>query len=794
MKYGYFDNEKREYIIDKVDVPTSWTNYLGVERNCAVVNQTAGGYMFHKSPEHHRMTRFRGNAIPMDRPGFDIYFRDQEDADYWSATWQPVAKPLDQATYRCAHGLSYSRYYGEYKKIQSELRLSIPLGEDVLLWDLKVKNTDEKERTLRIFSFSEFSFHAISSDNQNFQMSMYSAGADYKDGIIEQYLFYEPGKEQYFTASFEPDGFDTLRDQFIGLYHTETNPQAVIKGQCSGLCEEGNNHCGSLMKEITLSPGEEVRFIYMLGTGNREKAREVREKYRDLKEVDRSYEEMANMWEDKLSRLQVQTPNEGMNTLLNTWTLYQSEINVMFSRFASFIETGGRTGLGYRDTAQDAMTIPHSNPKKCKERMIQLLRALTKEGYGVHLFEPEWFDPEAEPENSDSPTVVPVPLENRVHGIDQACSDDALWLVPSIIEYLKETGDTDFLTMVLGYANGGEDSVYDHMKTILEFSHREVGASGICKGLRADWNDCLNLGGGESALVSFLHYWAITNFLELAKYLGKEEDVKHFTKMAKTVEEACKQLWNGKWYLRGYTKDGTAIGGKEDKEGKIHLESNAWAVLSGAAPVDKGQIALDSIKEHLFTPYGIRLNAPAYTVRNDDIGFVTRVCPGLKENSSIFSHPNPWVWAAECKLGNGDQAMEYYDALSPYNQNDQIETRQAEPYSYCQFIMGPDHTAFGRARHPFMTGTGGWAYFSATRYILGIRPGFEELVIDPCIPKDWEGFSVIRKWRSATYIIKVKNPDKVAKGVKTIEIDGLKVDKIPMFKDDKIHNIVVTMG
>ena len=797
MKYGHFDNEKKEYVIDNVALPASWTNYLGVKDTCVVINHTAGGYMFYKSPEYHRVTRFRGNAVPMDRPGHYVYIRDNDNGDYFSISWQPVGKPLDKAEYKCRHGLSYSIYECLYDKIKASQKMSVPIDDDMELWDVVIKNTDDKPRNLSVFSFCEFSFHHIMIDNQNFQMSLYCAGSSYDKGIIEYDLFYEEFGYQYFASNFEPDGFDCLRDKFIGLYHTEDNPVAVMNGQCSGSFEKGNNHCGSLQKNIVLQPGEEVRLIFMLGEGNREQGEKIKKKYSDLANVDKEYKQLEEYWEEKLSRLQIKTPNEGMNTMINIWNLYQSEVNIMFSRFASFIEVGGRTGLGYRDTAQDAMTIPHSNPDKCKERIVQLLNGLVSEGYGLHLFSPEWFEEKKDKKKPfKSPTVIPgINKKDIIHGIEDACSDDALWLVPSIVEYIKETGEIEFADMEINYADKGRDTVYDHMKSILDFSAREVGKTGVCKGLRADWNDCLNLGGGESAMVSFLHYWAINNFIELAKYLGRQDDVQKYTEMAAKVKKVCdEQLWDGDWYIRGITKNLKKIGTKEDKEGKVHLESNAWAVLSGASDYEKGIKAMDSVHDYLATPYGIMLNAPSYTVPDDDIGFVTRVYPGLKENGSIFSHPNPWAWAAECVLGRGDRAMEYYNSLCPYLQNDMIEIRESEPYSYCQFVVGKDHTAFGRARHPFMTGSGGWSYFSATRYMLGIRPDFETLNINPCIPSDWKEFSVTRKWRGATYNLQVLNPDSVMKGVKTIKLNGEEVDAINVQLKGSINEVEVVLG
>ena len=796
MRYGYFDNKNREYVIDRLDIPTSWTNYLGVRDMCTVINHTAGGYTFYKSPEYHRVTRFRPNAIPMDRPGHYVYLRDDEDGDYWSVSWQPVGKSFDEAKYLCRHGMSYTVYECDYKGIHAEQKLSIPIDDTVELWDVKIKNNSDKARKLSIFSYLEFSFHHIEMDNKNFQMSMYAAGSSYEDGIIEHDLFYEEFGYQYFTSSFEPDSFDCLRDKFIGLYRTEDNPIAVERGICGGTFEKGNNHCGALHKKIELSPGEEIRVVFMLGEGKREVGKVIREKYSNLDNVDKAYKDLRDFWNNKFEALQIDTPNEGMNTLINTWTLYQAEINVMFSRFASFIEVGGRTGLGYRDTSQDAMTVPHSNPEKCKQRIVELLRGLVSKGYGLHLFQPEWFDPDTEVKPFKSPTVVPTPkVSDMIHGLEDTCSDDALWLIPTIVEYIKETGEIEFLDKELSYADGGEGTVYEHMTKILDFSAEQVGATGVCKGLRADWNDCLNLGGGESALVSFLHYHAINNFLEIARLKDRKEDIEKYEAMAQKVKKVCDEvLWDKEWYIRGITKNGSKIGTMEDEEGKIHLESNSWAVLSGAASKDKGIQAMDSVYKYLFTPYGIMLNSPAYTKPNEDIGFVTRVYPGLKENASIFSHPNPWAWAAECKLGRGDRAMEFYNALCPYYQNDMIEIREAEPYSYCQFIMGKAHTAFGRARHPFMTGTGGWAYFSATRYMLGIRPQFDELIIDPCIPGEWDGFKAQRKWRGTTYRIVVENPNHVMKGIKEIYLDGIKVDKISIGEKGRTYDVKVIMG
>ena len=792
MRYGYFDNASREYVIDRVDVPASWTNYIGLKDFYGVFNHTAAGYVLYKSPEYHRITRFRPNG-PVDGPGHYVYLRDNDTGDFWSVSWQPVGKPKEH--YSCRHGLSYSKYLCDYSGINAQQTLFAAIDDPVEIWDVRLRNDSGKKRNLSVFSYLEFSFHQIPMDNQNFQMSLYATGSRYEDGIIEEDLYYEEDGFQFFTADFTPDGFDCCRDAFLGDYRTERNPQAVETGKCSGSFRKGGNHCGALMKTITLEPGQEQRLLFLLGEGGLETGRTMRRKYTQQR-VNRDFAETAKFWDERLKCLQVSTPSEAMNTELNIWNLYQSEINVMFSRFTSFIEVGGRVGLGYRDTAQDAMMVVHADPEGCKKRIVQLLKALTYEGYGLHLFEPRWFEPEEKQQSFKSPTVVPTPDKSQiVHGLKDACADDALWLVSSIVQYVRETGDVGFVDTVVRYADGGEGTVYDHMKRILDFSAKQVGAHGICKGLRADWNDCLNLGGGESAMVSFLHHWAICNFVELAKKLGRNGDAEHYETMAAAVKKISRQeLWDGQWFIRGITAKGRKIGTQADTEGRVHMESNTWAVLSGVADPEQGKLAMDAVDEYLYTPYGLMLNAPCFTVPDDDIGFVTRVYPGLKENGSIFSHPNPWAWCAEAVLGRGSRAMKFYDALCPAMQNDRIEVRKAEPYSYCQFISGRDHTTFGEAHHPFMTGSAGWAYYAATQYLLGVRPEFDSLTVDPCIPADWKEFTVDRIWRGAEYRIRVTNPKGVEKGVAEIRLNGETVDSIPVQAPGSVSEIEVIMG
>ena len=798
MRYGHFDNENREYVIDRVDVPVSWTNYLGVKDLCTVISHNAGGYSFYKNSEHGRVTRFRPNGVPLDRPGHYVYLRDHESGQYWSVSWQPVGKDLAKAKYETRHGLSYSKFSCDYQDLKAEQTLFIPVEDDVELWDVKIRNTGSKPRDISVFGYCEFSFHHIEIDNQNLQMSLYASGTSYADGVIEYDFYYEPWTFHYFASNFDPDSYDTMRDAFLGSYRTETNPISVEQGKCHGSTELGGNHCGALQKRLTIAPGEEARIVFMLGVGNRAQGKEIKRKYSEAANVDKAFAALKQYWAQKLAIFQCKTPHAGLDTMVNTWTLYQAETCVVWSRFASFIEVGGRTGLGYRDTSQDIMSVVHTNPAKVRQRIVELLKAQVSAGYGLHLFDPDWFDPEKQKAPTfKSPTIAhPPDRKSLVHGIDHTCSDDALWIVVSICEYVKETGDVALFNEVVTFADEGEATVYEHLKRALDFSAEQVGKTGICKGLRADWNDCLNLGGGESAMVSFMHHWALRAFVEAAEHLGCKDDAQKYQEMAETVRAACeKELWDGEWYLRGITAKGLKVGSHENEEGKVFIESNTWAVVSDTASPERGRKAMDAVDQHLYSKYGIHLLWPAYSKPDDDIGFMGRVYKGIKENAAIFSHPNPWAVIAECKLGRGERAMKFYDSLLPYNQNDMIEIREAEPYSYCQFVMGKEHTAFGRARHPWLTGSGGWNYTAATRWILGIRLGFDGLVVDPCIPAEWKEFEVTRQWRGATFHISVKNPKGVEKGVKSVSLNGKPVNgAVAPQAAGSVNRVEVVMG
>jgi N,N'-diacetylchitobiose phosphorylase len=446
------------------------------------------------------------------------------------------------------------------------------------------------------------------------------------------------------------------------------------------------------------------------------------------------------------------------------------------------------------------MSVIHSNPTKCRSRILELLHAQSEAGYGMHLFDPKVFGPDIEtPPDVPSPTVVPTPsAASLIHGLEDTSSDSHLWLVPTIVEYVKETGDLGFLDLEVPFAEGTPATVYQHLVAALDFSAAQVGANGVALGLRADWNDCLNLGGGESALVTFLHAWAIRSFLEVAHHLGRTDDVERLTAELERIRGvANSQLWDGSWWLRGYTGDGVRIGSEDNAEGKIFLEHQPWPVIAGITSDERGRAAMDSVRDLLGSRYGTHLNWPAFTEVDDTVGFVTRVYPGVKENAAIFSHPNAWPIIAEAILGRGDAAMAFYDSILPYHQNDLIEVRLAEPYVYAQFVYGRDHEFFGRAENPWLTGTAGWMYTAVTKWILGIRPTMEGLLVDPCIPTAWDGFEVRRRWRGATYLITVRNPDHVSRGVASVSVDGVPGDPsapIPAQRPGAEVRVEVTLG
>jgi N,N'-diacetylchitobiose phosphorylase len=722
----------------------------------------------------------------MDRPGRYVYVRDDETGEFWSISWQPVAKDLNKAKYKCAHGLSYSRFECEYKGISATETVFIPLNEDCEVWAVNITNKTKKARKLSVFSYQEFGFKRHEADVQSF---LYAGFNEYKNGVIKNSMINYHGIDvgqidygsSYFTATFTPDSYDVDRDVFIGEYRSESNPVAVEKGKCANSVYNGGNAAGCLHKKYSLKAGETINMAFLASPIElKQNNVDLRKKYKDPKSAEKELAILRQVWETKIQKQLINTPDAGMNTSINIWNLYQTETCITWSRFASFVEYGSRFGLGYRDTSQDCMAVVHSHREKSCQRICELLSAQYAEGYCIHLFEPA--------------QQLPGTAKGRPARI---YSDDFMWMVITVCEYVKETGDFGFFERIIPFADNGEATVYEHMRRGIHFTMKNTGANGLVQALFADWNDCLNLrGGGESSMVTFQLYWALNAFVDAAKVLGKNEDAEKYSALAADMKsKANEKLWDGEWFIRAITGKGAKVGSAENKEGKIFLNGQSWAVYTGVASEERGIKAMDSVRKLLFSKWGLHLFAPAFTKMDLDIGFLSAYPKGLKENAGIFCHPNPWAVIAECCLGRGDRAHEYYSALLPYNQNDKIETRQAEPYSYCQFVVGKDHKLFGRARHPWLTGTAGWMYTAATKYILGFRPGYNDFVVEPCIPKKWPGFSMRREFRDAVYNITVKNPEKISKGVKEVYVNGLKTSMpVTLQPAGSVNEIIVVMG
>ncbi len=549
MQYGHFDNQRREYVIDRVDVPVSWTNYLGLENLCTVISHNAGGYSFYKNAEHQRITRFRQNGVPLDRPGHYVYLRDDDTGEYWSISWQPVGKDLSKAKYECRHGLSYSKFSCDYHEILAEQTLFIPIGDDIELWDVKIKNTSSRPRRVSVFGYVEFSFHHIEIDNQNLQMSLYAAGSSFADGVIEYDFFYEPWTFHYFTSNFTPDSYDCLRDKFLGNYRTETNPISLEQGTCHGSSELGGNHCGALHKRLTLAPGEEARLLFLLGVGPRAKGSEVRSKYADLAKVDAAFDELRAYWQKKFEVFQCSTPHaRPRHHGQHLDALPGRDLRGLVA--LRIVHRGGwPNGPGLpRYLAGCDERRPHQSGEEPRSALSNCSRvrsaADTVCTCSIRIGSIRRNRKRRRSSRRPSHTL-PI-AKQMIHGLEHTCSDDHLWLVTTVCEYVKETGELSLFDEIVPFADAGEATVYEHLKQALDFSAEQVGATGICKGLRADWNDCLNLGGGESAMVSFLHHWALRAFVEAATFLGRSDDAKNYSAMADKVRDACeRELWDG---------------------------------------------------------------------------------------------------------------------------------------------------------------------------------------------------------------------------------------------------------
>jgi N,N'-diacetylchitobiose phosphorylase len=786
MKYGYFDDSKREYVIDNPKTPMSWINYLGTDTYASIVSNNASGYSFYKSPQSGRMLRFRFNSIPMDRPGRYVYIRDEEDGDYWSASWQPVGKPLEQYRSVCRHGLGYTVFESNYRGISSNFRIFVPIDKPIEFWEVELENQSDRERELSLFSYAEWCFWKMDQDLSNFQYILYTCRMNYKDDIIDYQMSFPPPEDpRAFMASILPvESYDTDRELFIGNYHHEGNPVAVESGRCSNSIAYGGNPCAALQNRITLKPGEKKYALFIIGIGDAGTfGAECRKIYSDRGKVAGEFQRVQSYWNQRLAKFTCKTPSNEMNIMINLWNQYQCHTTFNWSRSASFNEAGGRDGLGYRDTNQDTLGVVHAIPTQVRAKLIDLLKGQFAQGYAIHNFQPLTWQQGAHN----------IPQTEKIY------SDDHLWLLLAIPAYIKETGDKDFLKTVVPYADQGEGTVYDHLKQTLEFSWEKKGPHGLLLGLAADWNDCINLKGkGESTWSTFLYYRALEEFIILAKRYGGDRDVAHFLDYQRDIKANLdKYAWDGEWFVRGYLDSGRKLGSQESEQSKIFINSQTWAVVSAAANSDKGVLAMDSLQKFLATEHGIVKNYPAYREYDPEIGYITKFPTGLKENAAIFCHANTWAVIAEAMLGRGDRAYQYYLSFLPAAKNDIADLYTMEPYVYCQFITGKEHPYyFGRARNSWLTGTASWSFVAATQFILGVRSDYDGLVIDPCLPPDWDQCEITREFRGKTFHITIQNPGKVSKGVASLTVNGRKCEGnlIPLSMMDEHNTVIAILG
>lgn len=783
MKYGYFDDKAKEFVITRPDTPTPWINYLGSDEYCALISNTAGGYSFHKDPKDRRITRFRYNNVPADRPGRYIYLRDEKSGDFWSATGQPVRKGKGYK-YQCRHGMGYTTIKSKYSGISTETDYFVPLGENMELWAFKVTNDTGRARKIKIFTYLEFCLWHAEMDMTDFQYTLNIASAVNEGNIIFHQTGYAPSSGRlglsYFGCSKKISGYDCDREDFIGKYRSESDPQVVEKGRSLGSTASGGNPIASVSLSLTLKKGETKDVIFSLGVAEtKEEARKACFRY--LKEADayKKLDELKSYWAKYLGCYHAETPDPEVNSMVNIWNQYQCRTTFNWSRFASYYEAGIGRGMGFRDSNQDTLGVVHAIPGRVKTRIRELASNQFKNGSSYHKF---------------------FPLTKT--GEKGGYSDDPLWLVMATAAYVKETGDLAFLDEKVKFVDGQPASMYDHLKKAIDFVLSEKGKQGFVKMRFADWNDCLNLGTdnevAETTWVPQLLYLQIQEFLAIADLLDRAEDHEKYSQAATGIKDNFnKKAWDGKWYIRGIDKYGQPVGSAKCKEGgNIDLLPQSWAVYSGIAEGTRGVTCMDSVKKLLDTEYGIMLIDPPYTEFDEKLGAVTTFAPGLKENGGIFCHSNPWAMIAETILGRGDVAYKYYKTILPPMKNRMADIHLTECYVYSQFITGKSNQNFGRARNSWLTGAAAWNFVAISGYILGIRPDYNGLVIDPCIPKKWKSFSVKRAFRNATYEIDVKNPKGINKGVGSLKVDGMKIEGnvAPVFNDGKVHKVEAVLG
>lgn len=800
MRYGYFDDAAREYVIDRPDTPAPWANYLGSPEYGAIISNNAGGYSFVKSGANGRILRYVFNSF--DQPGRYIYLRDNDTQDYWSASWQPVGKSLDNYKSECHHGTGYTNIKASYDGIDTEALYLVPLDKTHEVWNLKVTNNSDKPRNLSAIGYCEFTNdNNYEQDQVNLQYTLFITRTYFKENRIKQVINENVNKgapvdgNVTFTRFFGLAGGEVAsycgdKEAFLGLYHSYANPLAVINGNCGNKLNYNSNSCGALETKLSLAPGETKYIAFVVGMKNDAEAERIMKAYADVKsQAEKELAELKKYWGDKLNNLQVKTPSPEFNSMINTWNAYQCFMTFIWSRAASFSYCGLRNGYGYRDTVQDIQGIIHLAPEMALEKIRFMLSAQVDNGGGLPLVK---FNHNAGHEDTpDDASYV------KATGHPAYRADDALWLFPTVYKYIAESGNVDFIDEVILFANGGEGTVYEHLKRAIDFSMNRLGNNNMPAGLHADWNDCLRLGKkGESTFVAMQLYYAMTVLRDFAVRKNDTEYIAYLDKIQKelgdTIQSKC---WEDDRYIRGYKEDGMIIGSKHDPEANMWLNPQSWSVISGLATEEQAEKALESVHRELNTPYGVRVMAPAYEDHAFDGALMLLFNASTKENGGIFSQPQGWIILAESLMGHGNRAFEYFMESSPASMNDKAEIRKLEPYCHGQFTESSDSPFEGRSHVHWLTGTASTVMVGCVEGILGIRPDFEGLRLAPSVSSDWKEFEISKMYRGKKLNIKVSNPDGAQSGYKTLTLNDEKLSDnyIPFDKLKDENDILLIM-
>ena len=803
MKYGYFDDDNREYIIERPDTPAPWVNYLGSPEYGAIISNNAGGYSFAKSGANGRILRYIFNSF--DQPGRYLYIRDNESGDYWSASWQPVGKDLKNYQSTCRHGMGYTQIESVYAGIISRASYYVPLKKAHEVWALSLTNTSENPRELTITGYGEFTNHSnYEQDQVNLQYSLFIGRTLFEENRIMQQIHgnldslreNEKVDEKNVTERFfglvgaEVASYCGEKEHFLGKYHGYNNPQGVSSGNLGNITGYNGNSCGALSCNITLEPGETKTIAFLLGEQESPKAAAILSAYTDTeKTVRKELDELKNCWHNRMDHLKVSTPSTEFNTMINTWNAYNCFMTFLWSRAASFIYCGLRNGYGYRDTVQDIQGIIHLAPELAAEKIRFMLSAQTSSGGGLPLVK---FT--HNPGHEDTPDDASYRQET---GHPAYRADDALWLFPTVYKYIAETGNMDFLEERIPYADKEADSVYDHLKRAIRFSLEHSGPHGMPAGLYADWNDCLRLGAdGESSFVAMQLYYAMTVLKKFATYRQDTDYLNFLTKQQEELGALIRKLcWDKDRFIRGYTEKGQPVGSAADPEANLWLNPQSWAVISGLADMQQADAILDNVYHRLNTEYGALLMDPPYHAHAFEGALAVIYNPGTKENAGIFSQSQGWLILAEALCGHGERAFTYFMENAPAAWNEQADIRRLEPYCYGQFTEGRASKHPGRSHVHWLTGTASTVMVGCVEGILGLRPDPEGIKISPSIPKEWTHFEIDKDFRGKHLHILVENPGRRESGCEKLTLNGKKLtgNYIPASLLQKENEIVLVL-